>query len=183
LHKEINYTETELVHLLQKQDDKAFEQLYNKYHKALFTASYQRIGDTEICNDILQQVFVSIWQKIKSYDATKGKLFTWMLNITKNASIDYLRSKAHKQLQQNQNVDNNVYTSSLTTNAIVNIDGIGIKNFILSLKEEYKAVLIQSYFEGYTHDEISENLQIPVGTVKTRLRASLIELRKKMLEN
>jgi RNA polymerase sigma-70 factor (ECF subfamily) len=183
LLKEINYTEIELVQLLQKQEDKAFAYLYEKYHKALFTASFQIIGDTEICNDVLQQVFISIWQKIKMYDSSKGKLFTWMLNITKNASIDYLRSKAHKQLQKNQSVENNVYTSNLTTNDVINIDSIGIKKFIIALKEDYKQVLMQSYFEGFTHEEIAENLQIPVGTVKTRLRASLIELRKKMLEN
>jgi RNA polymerase sigma factor (sigma-70 family) len=181
LYNELHYTETELVQQLQKQNEKSFEYLYQKYNKALFSASFQIVGDMEICNDVLQQAFVSIWQKINTYDSSKGKLFTWMLNITKNASIDYLRSKAHKQHQQNQNVDNNVYATNLTTNATINVDSIGIKKFILTLKDEYKAVLIQSYFEGFTHDEIAENLQIPVGTVKTRLRASLIELRKKML--
>lgn len=178
-----NYSEYELVRLLQQQDSNAFAYLYEKYAKALYNASFQIVGDTEICNDILQQVFVSIWQKIKMYDASKGRLFTWMLNITKNASIDFLRSKAHKNSLKNQDIDNNVHADSLATSETVNIDAIGIKKFIDTLREEYKQVLMQSYFEGFTHDEIAQNLQIPIGTVKTRLRASLIELRTKMIES
>jgi RNA polymerase sigma factor (sigma-70 family) len=176
------YTELELVSLLQKQDEKAFAYLYEKYAKVLYNAIYQIIGENEVSNDVLQQVFVSIWQKIKLYDASKGKLFTWMLNISKNASIDYLRSKANKNSKKNQELTENVYTNNLRSSDIINVDAIGIKTFVDTLKQEYKDVLMQSYFMGHTHEEIAENLNIPVGTVKTRLRASLIQLRTKMQE-
>jgi RNA polymerase sigma factor (sigma-70 family) len=183
LSNNVTYTEFELVSMLQKQDDKAFKYLYEKYNKALYNAVYQIINDIEISNDVLQQVFVTIWQKMKMYDASKGRLFTWMLNVTRNASIDYLRSKANKNNKRNQELTDNVHISNLQTNEIVNIDAIGIKKFISELKEDYKVILTQSYFLGYTHEEIADNLDIPLGTVKTRLRASLIQLRSKMIEN
>ncbi len=177
------YSEHELVTLLQRQDGKAFEYLYEKYSKALYNAVYQIIGDIETSNDVLQQIFVTIWQKIKMYDATKGRLFTWMLNVSRNASIDFLRSKSNKNNQKNQELTDSVYINSIPTNEVINIDAIGVKKFVDGLKDEYKAVLVQSYYQGYTHEEISENLQIPIGTVKTRIRASLSLLRNKMIEN
>jgi RNA polymerase sigma factor (sigma-70 family) len=183
LSNNVTYTEFELVSMLQKQDDMAFKYLYEKYNKALYNAVYQIVNDIEISNDILQQVFVTIWQKMKMYDASKGRLFTWMLNVTRNASIDYLRSKSNKNNKRNQELTDNVHISNLQTNEIINVDAIGIKKFISELREDYKTVLIQSYFLGYTHEEIAENLSIPLGTVKTRLRASLIQLRNKMIEN
>jgi RNA polymerase sigma factor (sigma-70 family) len=169
--------------MLQKQDDIAFKYLYEKYSKALFNAAYQIVHDIETSNDILQQVFITIWQKMNMYDATKGRLFTWMLNITRNASIDYLRSKANKNNKKNQELTDNVHISNIQTSETINIDAIGIKKFVSELREDYKVVLTQSYFLGYTHEEIAENLDIPLGTVKTRLRASLIQLRNKMIEN
>jgi RNA polymerase sigma factor (sigma-70 family) len=183
LSNNVTYTEFELVSMLQKQDDMAFKYLYEKYNKALYNAVYQIVNDIEISNDILQQVFVTIWQKMKMYDASKGRLFTWMLNVTRNASIDYLRSKSNKNNKRNQELTDNVHISNLQTNEIINVDAIGIKKFISELREDYKTVLTQSYFLGYTHEEIAENLSIPLGTVKTRLRASLIQLRNKMIEN
>jgi RNA polymerase sigma factor (sigma-70 family) len=178
-----HYTEQELVFLLQKQDEKAFAYLYEKYSKALLNVIFQIIGQEDTSNDVLQQVFVTIWQKIQLYDNSKGRLFTWMLNVARNAAIDFLRSKANKNSKKNQEITNTVYINSLTTTEVINVDGIGLKKFIDQLKEDYKLVLLQSYYHGYTHEEIAENLQIPIGTVKTRIRASLIALRKKMIEN
>ncbi len=175
------YTEFELVTMLQKQDNDAFKYLYEKYNKALYNAIFQIVNDIETSNDILQQVFVTIWQKMNMYDATKGRLFTWMLNVTRNASIDYLRSKANKKNKKNQELTENVNINNIQTSETINIDAIGIKKFVSELREEYKIVLSQSYFLGYTHEEIAENLNIPLGTVKTRLRASLIQLRNKMI--
>jgi RNA polymerase sigma factor (sigma-70 family) len=182
LEKTAFYSETELVNLLQKQDNPAFAYLYEKYSKALYNTIFQLTKDLETSNDILQQVFVSIWQKMQMYDATKGRLFTWMLNITRNATIDFLRSKANKNARQNQSLTDNVITNNIKTKEDLHIDAIGIGKFVGELKEELRIVLTQSYYLGYTHEEIAENLQIPVGTVKTRIRASIIELRKKMVE-
>jgi RNA polymerase sigma-70 factor (ECF subfamily) len=176
-------SEQELVALLKQQNNPAFAYLYEKYAKALYNIIFQLTGDLETSNDILQQVFTTIWQKIQMYDTAKGRLFTWMLNITRNATIDFLRSKANKNAKQNQSLTNNVITDTIKTDGGLNIDTIGIGKFVADLKEDFRIVLVHSYYLGFTHEEIAENLQIPVGTVKTRIRASINQLRKKLSEN
>ena len=134
------------------------------------------ISDRELANDVLQEVFVKIWRQIETYDATKGRLFTWMMNITRNASIDTLRSKGYQNNQQNRELTDTVYESvgSVSTNT----DKIGLRKLVYTLKPDYKVLVELAYFQGYTQDEISKLLDIPLGTVKTRLRAALIQLRE-----
>jgi RNA polymerase sigma-70 factor (ECF subfamily) len=89
----VTYTEAELLQALQSHDEQAFSFLYDRYSKALFNIILQIIPQQELAEDVLQEVFVKIWQNIKSYDETKGRLYTWMLNIARNQSIDRTRSK------------------------------------------------------------------------------------------
>ncbi|HVG12982.1 MAG TPA: sigma-70 family RNA polymerase sigma factor, partial [Flavisolibacter sp.] len=91
------YEEGELIALLKNKDEQAFSYLYDNYAGALYGVVKQIVTDLEVGNDVLQEVFVSIWKKIDSYDATKGRLFTWMLNIARNAAIDKTRSKNYQQ--------------------------------------------------------------------------------------
>ena len=82
--------------LLQQRNEKAFGYLYDNYSGALYGIVKSIVTDTEIANDVLQNVFVNIWRKIELYDAQKGRLFTWMLNIARNAAIDEVRSKGFR---------------------------------------------------------------------------------------
>ncbi|HWB28543.1 MAG TPA: sigma-70 family RNA polymerase sigma factor [Chitinophagaceae bacterium] len=170
------YTESELVLLLKERQQQAFGYLYDNYSGALYSVVLSVITDRELANDVLQEIFIKIWRQIELYDATKGRLFTWMMNIARNASIDMLRSKAFNNNQQNRELTEAVYDSvgSVSTN----IDKIGLKKLVYRLKEEYKVLVELAYFQGYTQDEISKLLDIPLGTVKTRLRAALIQLRE-----
>jgi RNA polymerase sigma-70 factor (ECF subfamily) len=90
------YEEHELVALLKAKDNQAFSYLYDNYAGALCGIVKQIVGDMELANDVMQEVFVSIWRKIDTYDASKGRLFTWMLNIARNAAIDKTRSKNYQ---------------------------------------------------------------------------------------
>jgi len=119
---------------------------------------------------------VKIFRQIETYDTTKGRLFTWMLNIARNASIDAIRSKNYQQNQQNRELTENVYEAGGVTQT--NTDKIGLRKIVNKLKEEYRVLIELSYFEGFTQDEISKMLNIPLGTVKTRLRAALIQLKQ-----
>jgi RNA polymerase sigma-70 factor (ECF subfamily) len=172
----IKYTETELVLLLKERDQSAFGYLYDNYSGALFNIVLAIIPDRELASDVLQEVFVKIWRQVALYDATKGRLFTWMMNIARNASIDVLRSKSYNNNQQNRELTENVYANAGTT--VTNTDKIGLRKVVHSLKDEYKILVELSYFEGYTQDEISKMLNIPLGTVKTRLRNALLQLRE-----
>jgi RNA polymerase sigma factor (sigma-70 family) len=164
------------VRLLQERQEHSFSYLYDNYSGALYSIILNIIPDKDVANDVLQEVFVKIWKQIGSYDTTKGRLFTWMLNIARNASIDMLRSKNYQKSQQNRELTENVYETagSLETNT----DKIGLRKLVHSLKDEYKVLVELSYFEGFTQEEISKMLSIPLGTVKTRLRTALIQLKK-----
>jgi len=163
------------VALLQQRNEKAFSYLYDNYSGALYGTINSIVTDNEIASDVLQNVFVNIWKKIESYDPTKGRLFTWMLNIARNASIDEVRSKGFRASKKNQSIpDNGDVPGAITGPAI---DDVGLKKVLSKLKGELRVLIELSYFQGYTHEEISKVTNIPLGTVKTRIRNALIQLR------
>jgi RNA polymerase sigma factor (sigma-70 family) len=176
LNAGITYQESELVLLLKQRNESAFSYLYDNYSAALYSVIVSIIPDRELSNDILQEVFVKIWRQIETYDVTKGRLFTWMLNIARNASIDAIRSKNFHQRQQNRELTEQIHETGGSTQT--NTDKIGLRKIVYKLKEEYRVLVELSYFEGFTQDEISKMLKIPLGTVKTRLRTALIQLKQ-----
>lgn len=171
-----NYTEVDLVLLLKQRDQSAFDYLYEKYSGALYSVILNIVPEKETGNDILQEVFVKIWKQADQYDSSKGRLFTWMLNIARNASIDFTRGKQFKNSRQNLELTETV--TSLPTGANFNTDDIGIASIVKKLPDEYGKLITLAYFKGYTHDEIAREENIPLGTVKTRIRKALTALKK-----
>jgi RNA polymerase sigma factor (sigma-70 family) len=176
LNPGVTYQESELVLLLKQRKESAFSYLYDNYSAALYSVIISIVPDRELSNDILQEVFVKIWRQIETYDVTKGRLFTWMLNIARNASIDALRSKNFQQRQQNKELTEHIDETGGSTQT--NTDKIGLRKIVYKLKAEHRVLVELSYFEGFTQDEISKMLNIPLGTVKTRLRTALIQLKQ-----
>jgi RNA polymerase sigma factor (sigma-70 family) len=172
----VTYSEQELTVALKAKDDQAFSYLYDHYSGSLYSIILQIVKSPETANDILQEVFISIWRKIESYDPTKGRLFTWMLNISRNASIDMLRSKNYQNSQKNQEITDNVYGLNQVNQT--NIDSIGLSKFLGKLRPEQRVLIELAYFKGFTHDEIAQLEDIPLGTVKTRIRTALLQLRE-----
>jgi RNA polymerase sigma factor (sigma-70 family) len=170
------YSEQELVIALKARNEQAFSYLYDHYSGSLYTIILQIVRSPEIARDVLQEVFVNIWRKIESYDAIKGRLFTWMLNISRNAAIDLLRSKNYQNSQKNQEINDTVYRVDQIT--LTNIDNIGLTNFLGKLRPEQRVLIELAYFKGFTHDEIAQIEDIPLGTVKTRIRSALLQLRE-----
>lgn len=156
----------------------AFSYLYDNYSASLYTVITQMIKDFEIANDVLQEVFINIYRRIESYDPSKGRLFTWMLNIARNASIDALRSKSFRNSMLNTTIseDNDVGMGGQT--APQDIDHIGFRKVLDRLKKEHRTLIDLAYFKGYTHEEIAAIEEIPLGTVKTRIRSALLQLRE-----
>jgi RNA polymerase sigma-70 factor (ECF subfamily) len=168
------YEEGELVSLLKQKDNQAFSYLYDNYAGALYGVVKQIVTDVEIGSDVLQEVFVSIWRKIDTYDASKGRLFTWMLNIARNAAIDKTRSKNYQQVLRQQPIDDNELSHPVIRPGY---DDYGLKRVLLKLKDEQRLLVDLSYYQGFTHEQIAKALNIPLGTVKTRLRTALTQLR------
>lgn len=170
------YTEPELVQLLRQRGQAVFNYLYDNYSGALHAIILNIVNEEELASDVLQEVFVKIWKQIDSYDSSKGRLFTWMLNIARNASIDTIRSKSYQNSRQNRELTEDMYAMAGSSQS--KTDQIGLRKMVHNLKEEYKVLVELSYFQGYTQDEISKMLNVPLGTVKTRLRTALIQLRE-----
>lgn len=161
--------------MLQQQDEKAFSYLYDNYSGALFGIVHSIVTDRETASDVLQQVFVNIWRRIGTYDPAKGRLFTWMLNIARNAAIDEVRSRSHRDGLKNQSLEEDVHYA--TAVYAPKLEDVGLKKLLGKLKEEWRVLVDLSYFQGLTHEEISRALNLPLGTVKTRIRSALIQLR------
>ncbi len=168
------YDERELVTALRRKDDQAFGYLYDHYAGALYSVIKQIVVDGEVSNDVLQETFVNIWRKIDLYDESKGRLFTWMLNISRNAAIDKTRSKGFQQSSKLQPI---VDGDGVHPSVKPGVDDYGLKKVLLKLKDEHRLLIDLSYFQGYTHEQIAKALDIPLGTVKTRIRSALTQLR------
>lgn len=171
------YHQDELITLIKDRNQKAFAYLYDNYSKALFGVIESIINNQEESEDVLQNTFLKIWNNFDSYDASKGRLYTWMINIARNLAIDSTRSKHEKIKNKIQEPTdfvyhkNNLYTENKTH------ETIGLKKIVNSLKEDYIEIIELAYYQGYTQDEISKTLNIPLGTVKTKVRQALVTLR------
>lgn len=135
------------------------------------------IKKEEVAEEVLQDAFLKIWDKIGSYDATKGRLFTWMLNITRNLAIDKIRSKEINREGKTSGIDNLVHTIDRQEFTEQAIEGIGVKDILKGLPDDQKFVVEHLYFKGYSQSELAEEFNIPLGTVKTRLRLAMNQLR------
>ncbi|MGH1384251.1 RNA polymerase sigma factor [Kordia sp.] len=167
-----------LIIKFQQKDAKAFESLYEMYSESIFGVINTIVKNDDIATEVLQDVFIKAWNKSDSYTPKKGRFFTWLLNIARNAAIDKVRSKSYKNTQQNQDIDFFVHNIESNDNLDQKINAIGIKKYIGKLAEKCKQIIDFIYFKGYTQKETAETLEIPLGTVKTRNRNCISELRK-----
>jgi RNA polymerase sigma factor (sigma-70 family) len=174
LNAKVTYEEYELVAALRQRENQAFSYLYDHYSGALYGIINQIVGDTELSNDVLQETYVNIWRRIDTYDAGRGRLFTWMLNIARNAAIDKTRSKGFQQSQRQISLADGEMVPAIVRPGV---DDLGLKKVILKLKDEQRLLIDLSYFQGFTHEQIARALDIPLGTVKTRIRSALTQLR------
>lgn len=170
--------EHELVAALKSQSRVGAEALYSMYSGSLLGVIKRVITDDEIAEDVLHEGLVKIWYSIQQYDTSKGRLFTWMCNIVRNLSIDKVRSKDFRNHSKNQDLENHVNTIEIQRNTEYRSEHLVVKDLLKKLKPDQQVIVEKIYFQGYTHVEVSEELAIPLGTVKTRLRMGIIELRK-----
>lgn len=172
------YTEDQLVTLLKQQSRDGFNYLYANYAAVIFGVIKRTIFDEDTAQDVLQETFVKIWNNIDKYDPEKGRIYTWMINIARNAAIDKLRSKGEimkGKIHTGEDIVDNLSQGMKTEQST---DTIGLKNLVANLKPEYQHIVQLAYFKGYTLDEVSKTLEIPLGTVKTRMRQAIKLLRE-----
>lgn len=165
-----------MVLYLKKGEDAAYSYLYDHYSAALYGIILQIVPKQEIAQDVMQEVFVKIYQKISHYDSSKGGLYTWMLHITRNTAIDKVRSKGYKDARKIRSLSNDVNQNDTPSSEFPYVDHIGLEKVLSYLDETHRIIIDLAYFKGFTQKEISETLELPLGTVKTRARNALIQV-------
>lgn len=176
--RRISIAEEELVSLLKNKDQRGFNVLYNNYSGALFGVINKIVQSDDDANDLLQDTFLKIWRNIDNYDSSKGSIFTWMMNIARNLSIDKIRSADFRDSSQNISMEQNViYQVDNEHQTLMDVDSIGLRKVVDNLKPEYRQLIELVYYQGYTQAEVSEEYGIPLGTVKTRIKAAVGSLR------
>jgi len=176
------YHQDELIILIRERNQKAFAYLYDNYSQALFGVIDSIINNQEESEDVLQNTFLKIWNNFDSYDTSKGRLYTWMLNIARNLAIDSTRSKHEKIKNKIQEATDFVYYKNNLYIDDMSHETIGLKRIVDNLKESHREIIDLSYYQGYTQEEISKKLNIPLGTVKTNVRQALLILRSLVKE-
>jgi RNA polymerase sigma factor (sigma-70 family) len=173
----IQATEEALIIGLQAQDTSVLKIIYEKYASALYGVISRLLNDDHLAEDVLQEAFLKIWNNADSYEASKGRLFTWMLNICRNTAIDKMRSKGFKNSKQTASDETVLLENPTKIYDDIKPDTIGIKELVEKLKPEWKQLIDLIYFKGYTQQEVADELEMPLGTVKTRLRSAITALR------
>lgn len=170
-----------LISQLQEGNEKAFEKIYQLYSKSIFGVIFTIIKDEELAEEILQDVFLKVWEKAPSYEASKGRFFTWILNIARNASIDHLRSKNYKDLQKN--VENETFVDLIESRQTFadQTEAIRIQKYIKLLEPLCRNIIELLFFKGYTQQESAKALEMPLGTLKTRNRMCIKKLRASII--
>lgn len=173
---------TDIIQLLKQQDKRAISLLYDKYGAALYGISLKIVQSEALAEDVLQDSFVKVWKNAASFDEKKGTLFTWLLNITRNMALDTIKSAAYKRSKKIQELDFSVYDHE-DWRVEQKPEHIGLRSAVENLEEKYRLIIDLVYFKGYTQQEVVKHLDIPLGTVKSRVKIGLRELRKLFVDS
>lgn len=178
------YTDEELYRRVLAKDQEALEMLYDKYERLIYSFAYRMVQDSQRAEDVVQDVFSRLWREHAAFDATKGKFSSWLLTMTRNRCLDILR-KVTKQ----QEVGLLEKDTQQATDAIGDLPEQAaewkekserVREALSYLKEDQRKIVELFYFQGYSQDRISRDLDIPLGTVKGRIRLALQHLRKRL---
>lgn len=165
-----------MIALLASGSQEGFRILYENYAEALYGIIFRILENKTLTEDVLQDSFVKIWKNFNQYSPEKGKLFTWMLNVCKNQALDTLRSKEIRDFKKNQSFELATHENFSFLNMDF-LDGIGLDKALAQLKPDHLELIHLVYFQGFTQEEISKKTNLPLGTVKTKIRMALKKLR------
>ena len=169
----------ELMSLLEGGDAEAFATLYDRHSRAAYSLSYRMMGDRQAAEDLTQDAFLKVWRSAGGYRSDRGSVRTWILSIVHNRGIDQLRSLASRRRTQDR-VEQSAprsQPSEAFAETWRNRQREQIREALDTLPAEQLKILELAYFSGYTHVEISNLLDIPLGTVKGRMRLGLKKIR------
>lgn len=169
-------------------DQLAFGKLYDRYAPLVFTLILRIIRSAEETEEIVQEVFLQIWKKSGLFSAEKGSVYTWIMTIARHKAIDHLRARrgpdtlASLEESPELSLPDGEYLADPLNAAITSEHEAFMREGMEALSADQRAILELSYYEGYSQSEIAERLNMPLGTVKTRMRLALKKLRDHLKE-
>jgi RNA polymerase sigma-70 factor, ECF subfamily len=170
-------TTEEIISLLKDRKERGMSLLYDQYSDSLFGLVNRILDDQQAAEDVLQRTMLKIWNNIHGFDPAKASFFTWMSVIARNTALDQKRLKTFQAREKTISTDEIVYKPTVSTPEGTSID---TARLLSGLDNNYRIVLEYAYLKGYTQQEISDTLDMPLGTVKTRLRAAIGMLREQL---
>lgn len=176
--------EIELMKRIQAGDEEAIAELYDLYNGLLFGLVISIVKKREEAEDVLQEIFIKIWDKADKFSADRGNAYSWIVTLARNTAIDRIRSKGYKT-QKKQSVSIHEPLFSLEGDKLDPMETTIfsdraelVKKALSEIPDAQCKVLEIAYYRGFTQREISEELDIPLGTVKTRTRQGMIKLKR-----
>ncbi len=176
--RKTNINEVELVALLKNKSHQGYSILYENYSRTLYEILYKVVQSKDTAADLLQDTFIKIWNNIDRYNPSKGCLFTWMLNISRNLAIDKVRSAAYRKAIKNVALEDYLSQVDEQYQCKAEYDGIGLQKVIERLPPKHKQLIDLVYYKGYTQKEVSQKFEIPLGTVKAGIKIAISQLRR-----
>jgi len=176
-------SDADLVRRLQNREARAMAELYDRYGRVVYSVVLRIVRNQGVAEDLVQEAFLRIWNRIHGFDGEKGSLVGWVLAVARNRAVDYCRSLPGRQQERTMELDRMEEPSvfgdldeSLLQNDRVRL----LRDAFARLNANQRAVIELAYFEGLTHTEMAERLEEPLGTVKTRVRTALQILRQEL---
>ena len=169
----------DLISLVQTRDAEAFAVLYDRHSRAAFSLAYRMMGERQAAEDLVQDALLKVWRSAGSYRSERGSVRTWLLSIVHNRGIDQLRSLGSRRRTQ-EKVEASApksQPSEAFAESWRNAQREQVRQALRTLPQEQLKILELAYFSGYTHVEIAELLDLPLGTVKGRMRLGLKKMR------
>jgi RNA polymerase sigma factor (sigma-70 family) len=180
-------SDKEIIELILLKDSTALELLYDRYERAMYHFAYRMVHDPMMAEEVVQELFLRIWNSAEKFNPIQGKLTTWMFTLTRNIAIDLLRKKRSRTPEGMSSLSENNYSETLqdeksntqteVESKLVNEE---VREALKELNSDQKQVVEWIYFKGLTHQEVSSTYDIPLGTVKSRVRLALKNLHQKL---
>lgn len=166
-------------------DRDAFTALYDQYSRPLFATAYRILNDSSEAEDVVHDVFLSLWNKARDFEASRGTAFSWAITLTRNRAIDRLRTRKRRNELLEKSVpadlgyqEGHEQDASSADDLWLKEKASAVRRAVASLGDEQRSALELAFFSGLTQQEIAEKLQQPLGTVKARIRRGLLKLRE-----
>ena len=173
----------DLMRLVRRGQAPAFEVIYERHSQAAFSLAYRMAGSRGVAEDVVQEAFLALWRGASRYDGARGSVRSWVLGIVHNRAIDALRRTLvhEKRRASDEGLDRTLPAEERTeVEAVRNDDARFVRAAMDTLPTDQRRVVELAYFSGYTHTEIAEVIDVPLGTVKGRMRLGLRKLRDEL---